>query len=1223
MNWITGSTRLLFFVLLTSLTLTGCSSCGKDKNNDTDDMGMNANNDGGDPDMDNNNGSDMPDNPDMDTPTTDEVVISCDQNAWTPPADGLCETVPGSGPAVLFQVGSVLTPDAVYQNGTVLVSGTGGDATISCVGCDCAAEAQGATTVTCAEGALSAALINPHDHITFSLSWPQDHGDERYEHRHDWRRGIRGHNEVSTNPGSDSSREGVLYGELRMLMGGATSIAGSGSASGLLRNLDRSDDLEGLTGVDVDYRTFPLGDSDATLLDGGCNYPNVDDATRAANAGIYLPHVAEGIDAEANNEFRCLSSSDGGAVDLIRQNTSIIHGIGLTVTDIAAVAADGAKLVWSPRSNIDLYGNTARVTTFKNFGVTIALGTDWSASGSMNVLRELKCADYLNSTHYNGAFTDRELYLMSTYNAAVSMGADSQIGAIGEGFVADLTLFDGSVGDNYRAVVDADAEHVHLVMRGGTPLYGDASIIEGLVPAGEIDGCEQLDVCGNPRRVCIERDAGITIDGLRAAVNQNAYPLYFCGEPEREPSCEPLREGEYTGVSGSDADGDGIDDAEDICPATFTPVRPMDEGQNDFDSDTIGDDCDQCPLSDDDMCAALDPDDRDADGVPNLMDNCPGVPNEDQANEDGDPYGDVCDPCLGVDNTDSLACPATIYEIRAGTFGVGDAVSLDEVIVTAASDSAFFIQVSPDASYYNGVAMSGLYVFGSAPTMPSVGDVISVDGRLDVFGDTLELINLSNLTITATGQPLPAHTEVTAAEVGTGGARAAELEGTLVRLRDVTVTDANPDSPDDFNEFEVDGALRVDDVLYLIEPDPAVNDEFAILQGPLTFSFGNSKLAPGGPGDVVTGPPSLDRLEPNPVFIRANTSGSTVPPLRVILTGPSLGSTVVGLVYTGNVSGPPEISIPDGQSEGEVMLTAIGTGAGTVQAGLDGNTSLVNVTVYDDTSTRGVASVTPAASTLSVNATATLTVALTVPAPGTGQTVALAYTGGLTGPASINLPADTLSATVNVTAGANPGAATVTASIGGSMQTANIDVIAGSPNCLIISEMIEGSGSNNKAFEVYNCAGSPLQLSEFGVCLISNANSTCTASAALPAQTLPVGDVFTICRTTSGSAGDPVDGIANNCDMTAGSVANFNGNDRVVVFLDVDGNDQFGAADEIIDSFGEPAVDPGSIWSNTTYRRCDFTPYDGTGAFDVATLYTSHPEDDASDFGTPPVEGCP
>jgi hypothetical protein len=53
--------------------------------------------------------------------------------------------------------------------------------------------------------------------------------------------------------------------------------------------------------------------------------------------------------------------------------------------------------------------------------------------------------------------------------------------------------------------------------------------------------------------------------------------------------------------------------------------------------------------------AAIDgPADDDSDGVPNASDNCPTVANADQGNEDGDAFGDACDPCPpSATNTDS------------------------------------------------------------------------------------------------------------------------------------------------------------------------------------------------------------------------------------------------------------------------------------------------------------------------------------------------------------------------------------------------------------------------------------------------------------------------------------------------------------------------------------------------------------------------------------------
>jgi hypothetical protein len=46
--------------------------------------------------------------------------------------------------------------------------------------------------------------------------------------------------------------------------------------------------------------------------------------------------------------------------------------------------------------------------------------------------------------------------------------------------------------------------------------------------------------------------------------------------------------------------------------------------------------------------AAAMPGDRDDDGVSDVADNCADVANADQANEDGDTFGDACDPCPPV-----------------------------------------------------------------------------------------------------------------------------------------------------------------------------------------------------------------------------------------------------------------------------------------------------------------------------------------------------------------------------------------------------------------------------------------------------------------------------------------------------------------------------------------------------------------------------------------------
>lgn len=525
---------------------------------------------------------------DDDTPV--DGVIVCQE--LVPLPEGTCTASPGSSDLLLR--GTVLTADQVYEGGEVLVSA---DGSIACVGCDCAASAPAAAVLECPTGVISPGLINTHDHLNYTQNDPAPDTGERYEQRHDWRKGLRGHTKISASGGA--SQEELAWGELRFVMGGATASASAGATSGLLRNLDGGS-MEGLNQPQVDTDTFPLGDANGTQLEEGCNYPDITSTAEVSGEAAYLPHVSEGIDQVARNEFTCLSSSANGGQDLVLSNSHLVHGVALAANEAATLARDSSSLIWSPRSNISLYGDTAPMGLAAAFDVPVALGTDWVVSGSMNLLRELRCADELNRTYYDQLYSDAELWAMVTGNAARAVAMDDAVGALEVGLRADITVFASGTGSGYRSVIDADPEDVVLVLRGGTPLYGDASFLGSLPNAGQ---CNTLDVCGVSKAVCLEDEIGMSYAALESSVG-GIYPAYFCGEPEGEPTCLPYRGSSVNGstvydgtVTGNDSDGDGLLNDRDNCPSVFNPIRPMDDGaQADTDGDGTGDVCDPCPL---------------------------------------------------------------------------------------------------------------------------------------------------------------------------------------------------------------------------------------------------------------------------------------------------------------------------------------------------------------------------------------------------------------------------------------------------------------------------------------------------------------------------------------------------------------------------------------------------------------------------------------------------
>ena len=246
-------------------------------------------------------------------------------------------------------------------------------------------------------------------------------------------------------------------------------------------------------------------------------------------------------------------------------------------------------------------------------------------------------------------------------------------------------MFDASTNSNYRAVVDGAPEDVALVMRAGTPLYGDADVLAGLGSS-----CEALDVCGASKAICAAQEySGTTYATLEA---MGSYPAFFCGgPPPDEPTCIPSRPGEFDGVvTASDSDGDGILDGADNCPYHFNPIRPIDYGlQVDADGDGVGDPCDSTPFGDD----------LDGDTITNDVDNCPVHWNYNQADNDADGKGDVCDGCDWDVNPD-LSCttvPATIEDIQMGLITEDERVALSGVVVTAEYPLGFVVQ-DPNAA---------------------------------------------------------------------------------------------------------------------------------------------------------------------------------------------------------------------------------------------------------------------------------------------------------------------------------------------------------------------------------------------------------------------------------------------------------------------------------------------------------------------------------------------
>ncbi len=1035
-----------------------------------------------------------------------------------PLASGTCEVTPG-GTSKLIK-GNVLTPSTVYVGGQVAVDESG---RITCVGCDCAQGDE--TTIVCPGGTVSPGLINTHEHITFQLAEPYTDTGERYEHRHQWRKGSDGHTKIPAAGGASGAE--ISFGELRYVMGGATSIVGSGGQSGLLRNLDNASNQEGLGQTPVEFETFPLGDSSGAMRTADCNYGTTVTPESLASVDSFEPHTAEGINAAAENEFRCESSetydttAPGVSENLLLPKTAMIHAIGLTSADYGAMATAGTALIWSPRSNITLYGDTARVTTAARLGVEIALGTDWMPTGSMNLLRELSCADEFNSKHLGGYFSDEQLWQMATLNAAAVTATDDAIGVLTPGHIADISIFATNGKPYYRSVIEAEPKDVVLVMRGGKTLYGDDAAVAQLA-----SGCDTVDVCGTGKRVCLQSEIGKTWSELQAAVG-TLYPAFACGVPDKEPSCSPARpmavngSTVYTGeTTATDGDGDGIEDASDNCPTVFNPVRPMDNGmQGDTDGDGDGDVCDVCPLdADATTCTAVDPNDRDHDGVANTTDNCPDTANPDQADGDTDGKGDVCDACPADSNPGSAGCPSTIYDIKQGVVADGTAVRVDNALVTGKGENGFFVQIKAGDTGYVDENYSGLFVYtGSmAPTLANavVGTRVAIDGNVATFQGQRELDTVTAVTaVTMTAEAAPAPIAVSYADIATGGPRAAALEGVLVRVGAATVSAVDTM----FGEFTLTAgsdALVVDDFLYAT-PLPTIGSTFNQITGILAMRQSASKLEPRNAADVVAGPPTLTGFGPQLSYVRAGATGVATFPagseLTVTLSEPAQGNTDV-TVTSGSASVTVvggKVTVPDGMTSAMVLLDGVTQNADvTLTAQLGAGAPLTaHVRVLGAAETPATVTLSPPAASVAPNGTVMLTATLDIPAPAGGTMVALAVNPATSGsvPATVTVPADATAATFTYTDLTGSGTATVTATLGASTSDATVTVSMGADHLVLNEVDYDQIGTDNAEYiEIFNPTGAAIDLTNITLVLINGSNNTSYTTVDLaPAGSLP------------------------------------------------------------------------------------------------------------------------
>lgn len=436
----------------------------------------------------------------------------------------------GAGQPALLVNGTVVTMDRshrVLSDGHVLVGDDGRIEAVWSGATPTGVSTAGAKVVdTGPRGLVFPGLVNVHTHASYAVlpTWPvpasdaqpadgRPTGREPFDFRYEWGGGTGGPGCWASPPWSppaeelrlvehpvsaliDGDRLGltdqvIVYAEARAALGGETAID---------REPPSTDNANGLIVRHVEGGEFPATvEARVKTVDHCLSVSDAADLAVKMNTGkvqAWLVHLAEGVrngDRERGDTFSSRSEfTTIRKLRLLTPATVIVHGIALERRDFALMHAVGAKLVWSPLSNLMLYGRTTNVYDALAESVPVSLGTDWAATGSGTLLDELKIADItLRDPRLLGGSRgrvpalasdvtlDRALVDMVTRNPAQAL--HWPVGSVESGNHADLLVIGrpadsptGHMPDSpYRSLIDATERDVRLVLVDGKPVAGD------------------------------------------------------------------------------------------------------------------------------------------------------------------------------------------------------------------------------------------------------------------------------------------------------------------------------------------------------------------------------------------------------------------------------------------------------------------------------------------------------------------------------------------------------------------------------------------------------------------------------------------------------------------------------------------------------------------------------------------------------------------------------
>lgn len=226
----------------------------------------------------------------------------------------------------------------------------------------------------------------------------------------------------------------------------------------------------------------------------------------------WLIHLAEGragylastTDAYSRLEFETFMRDITAGIregrytaeDVRNAHIGLIHACAvdlLNPEDAAFLKEYGIGLIWSPVSNLLLYSDTPDFFRFMDDPeLRIALGSDWSPSGSKNVWDEARFAYELIGILGQETESTRENLLKACTIVPARILGEDRLGNIREGAFADLVILrtgadiDGNPDAVLNAFVTGDGGDLEGVVIRGTAVYGTGEFLAAYTGDGTL-----------------------------------------------------------------------------------------------------------------------------------------------------------------------------------------------------------------------------------------------------------------------------------------------------------------------------------------------------------------------------------------------------------------------------------------------------------------------------------------------------------------------------------------------------------------------------------------------------------------------------------------------------------------------------------------------------------------------------------------------------------------